>query len=46
MKILLIEDNNTVRSSLTYLLKENSYKVIEASNYKEARLYNFRHFIT
>ena len=37
MKILLIEDNNTVRSSLTYLLKENSYKVIEASNYKEAR---------
>lgn len=37
MKILLIEDNNTVRSSLTYLLKENNYKVIEASNYKEAR---------
>lgn len=37
MKILLIEDNNIVRSSLTYLLKENSYKVIEASNYKEAR---------
>lgn len=37
MKILLVEDNNSVREGLVYLLKENKYQVIEASNYKEGR---------
>lgn len=37
MKILLVEDNNSVREGLVYLLKENKYKVLEASNTKEAR---------
>lgn len=37
MKILLIEDNISVKEGLTYLLKENNYKVIEANNYKEAK---------
>ena len=38
MKILLVEDNITLREGLVYLLKENNYLVDEASNYKEAKL--------
>ena len=38
MKILLVEDNFSVMEGLVYLLRENGYDVIQASNYKEARL--------